>query len=845
MDIATTIKQPVQVSTHIPVEDYGILLSDAGITYTESDYYLCVGDKGTAPFIPFSISLVQTDALRGLQRLIPYLKEKQFYFQVVKDRAALKSMQSGQYGYENIGRTLVLHIPIHVNIDIPTIIDELSQLTATLRGPAVRNEVQAGPIMYCAKETGKFLNLPDPDPYDTQFNGNKQYKLLDMLTNNAKGNVIKAMRYKGFLPMGFCIIKEGRKHMWSDPAGKDIKDRLLWQRDVHNKLRRHINVPKIIDYFEYKGNSYLVIGFVDGKAIGHIVKAVYKNRSWLSLSVKEKLKLLDLLLKAIDTVIAMHRQRIVHRDLTPINFMQTRAGDMYLIDFELCYDLNLRYPSVPFTRGTDGFISPQQRAEETPTIQEDIYAIGALMIFFFTGINPIKFNTINIQRLANQLLFFIGNHEVIQVIGRAVDHDPAKRPSLDAIRNAVVGYRQHIKKNGDENIQVDMPTKEALDSLVAQAYHGLVKPEMFSKEQLFYVKAADDKRVGMVDVYIPGTGLSTGITGILLLLSTAAFADYCPIEVKQKFAKVIDRWGDKFLQNLDQQPGGLIYGTAGLGLALACLHRLGWKDYLNAELMDTLFTPEVNQINIYNGIAGQGLALLEIGNHIPELAKPDLLSKFTTKIISYQKPDGSWPIYRDAEMKTHDLSLGNGIAGILLYLIRYQQAFPDPTVQQPIQDGMRWFTAQAKYKDGRAEWPLWYADTYIENVVFGTAGVAWFLIEAYKITGHAEYQMLAEATLHAIDPQPVWNDLSLDMGLAGLGIVYTLAANVFKDHRWMERAAWLANIMVNTVYEDEPAYWLINNKSEPDPSLLSGNGGVIAFLSYFNNLQIKEVNKNA
>ncbi len=61
-------------------------------------------------------------------------------------------------------------------------------------------------------------------------------------------------------------------------------------------------------------------------------------------------------------------------------------------------------------------MSPEQQAALPPTIQDDIYGLGALMVGFFTGFSPIKFNTEDPTELPNNLTFFIGERTVAEMI---------------------------------------------------------------------------------------------------------------------------------------------------------------------------------------------------------------------------------------------------------------------------------------------------------------------------------------------------------------------------------------------------------------------------------------------
>jgi serine/threonine protein kinase len=108
------------------------------------------------------------------------------------------------------------------------------------------------------------------------------------------------------------------------------------------------------------------------------------------------------------------------------------------------YSENLRKPCPPFKWGTPGFMSPEQMAAATPTIYEDIFGLGALMIALFTGLSPDKMESSNYELILLELSNNYGNKRIIDLILRCHSIDTSERPSIKKIHEAIIQYLRDI-----------------------------------------------------------------------------------------------------------------------------------------------------------------------------------------------------------------------------------------------------------------------------------------------------------------------------------------------------------------------------------------------------------------
>jgi serine/threonine protein kinase, bacterial len=96
------------------------------------------------------------------------------------------------------------------------------------------------------------------------------------------------------------------------------------------------------------------------------------------------------MLQACGVLDYLHNQEppVLHRDLKPSNLLvRSRDKQVVVIDFGAVKEGG----NSPGTRiAVEGYSAPEQSLGQ-PTVQSDLYAIGATLLFLLTGKNPIKF----------------------------------------------------------------------------------------------------------------------------------------------------------------------------------------------------------------------------------------------------------------------------------------------------------------------------------------------------------------------------------------------------------------------------------------------------------------------
>ena len=103
------------------------------------------------------------------------------------------------------------------------------------------------------------------------------------------------------------------------------------------------------------------------------------------LPIEQWRALAERLLRAVGM---LHRRQILHRDIKPENLLLAADGELRLLDFGLAYCPGLSTDPANLLPGTPSYIAPEAFNGDTPTAQQDLYAVGVTLYYLATGHYP-------------------------------------------------------------------------------------------------------------------------------------------------------------------------------------------------------------------------------------------------------------------------------------------------------------------------------------------------------------------------------------------------------------------------------------------------------------------------
>ncbi|HKW18257.1 MAG TPA: lanthionine synthetase LanC family protein [Terriglobales bacterium] len=593
------------------------------------------------------------------------------------------------------------------------------------------------------------------------------------------------------------IIREARPYL-GDPADTRQPQNLLRkQARIMDRLRDTNLTPDFIDLFEEHGHLFLVEQMLEGDNLwgfamnfGHFEPIPNSRR--LDAFVRHAARSL------IEGLTEIHEHRIVLRDLTKSNVFFTKEKHVKFFDFEFAFELD--GSDLPLRGGTEGYMSAEQRAGAVPTVAEDYYALGAILLdliaFSATGLGV---NRPGILASLHQTLCDLGLPSCYEeaIAGLTATKAEQRIHPKEALRVIEAGVRPwplpHIAElpdfppfeTGGPNEDVSLPARktpsEDLKSRIADTIGGITSYIRGTLRPLTETTLwAASPEIFMTNP----VSLAFGASGVLCYLH----------RVGETIPPGTPEW---IIQKTTARtcPPGLYMGQAGVAL---CLLQIGLTHEAEAMMEQSNDMDRIIEIpGLYHGAAGWALAnisfwfatrrqlyldrALEIGWYLLRIAKE-------SEEGAYWETNGEV-----------GLGLGYGSSGIALLMIYLNAARSEHRFLELAEKGLDHDIANARWAFGRI---LWTGVKTTSNkgslephTRFGSAGIGTAAIRAYAVMGEPRFKRLAEQCAFTASTR-LTNKLWQDYGLSGAGEFLIDMFTYLSDDVYLNTAYYLSETIL-------------------------------------------------
>jgi serine/threonine protein kinase len=162
----------------------------------------------------------------------------------------------------------------------------------------------------------------------------------------------------------------------------DLASRFVQEIKTARKVN-HPNVVRVFTLEKWQEHRFIVMEYIDGVSLPR----------WMTrMPAPERADRVRLALQLTSALDAAHKIGIVHRDIKPDNILVTAAGEAKVLDFGIARPENHGHTltATGAVVGSPMYMSPEQIQAMGVDRRTDIYSLGAVLYFLFTGIEPFK-----------------------------------------------------------------------------------------------------------------------------------------------------------------------------------------------------------------------------------------------------------------------------------------------------------------------------------------------------------------------------------------------------------------------------------------------------------------------
>jgi serine/threonine protein kinase len=200
----------------------------------------------------------------------------------------------------------------------------------------------------------------------------ERYEIVRELGLGGMGRIYQALDRDLDEPVALKVLRAG------DGEGRQV-ERFLREIKMARKIS-HPNVVKVYDLGSWKEHKFITMEYIDGLNLEQWVRLQPK------VNVPEAVRLIVDIARGIESA---HALGIIHRDIKPQNILLKDGTTPKILDFGIARASGGNdMTTAGFVMGSPKYMSPEQVQAQPLDARTDIYSLGVVMYFVFTGREP-------------------------------------------------------------------------------------------------------------------------------------------------------------------------------------------------------------------------------------------------------------------------------------------------------------------------------------------------------------------------------------------------------------------------------------------------------------------------